>query len=52
MPVVHVNNPYTTRWARCYDRLFCTPPLKQSREGEEHTALWRGLTLACRATRP
>jgi SAM-dependent methyltransferase len=34
---VHVNNPYTTRWARCYDRLFNIPPLKQIREGEERT---------------
>lgn len=34
---IHVNNPYTTRWARCYDKLFNIPPLKQIREGEERT---------------
>jgi 2-polyprenyl-3-methyl-5-hydroxy-6-metoxy-1,4-benzoquinol methylase len=34
---VHVNNPYTTRWARCYDRLFCFPPLTQIRRSEERT---------------
>ncbi|MEN6545991.1 MAG: class I SAM-dependent methyltransferase [Armatimonadia bacterium] len=34
---VHVNNPYTTRWARCYDRLFCIPPFTQIRRSEERT---------------
>lgn len=32
----HVNNPYTTRWARYYDRLLCLPPWSQIRRSEEH----------------
>ena len=34
---VPVNNPYTTRWARCYDRLLCVPPWAQVRRSEERT---------------
>lgn len=37
LPAAHVNNPYTTRWARCYDRLFCLPPFGQIRRSEERT---------------
>lgn len=32
-----VNNPYTTRWARYYDRLLCVPPWSQIRRSEEST---------------
>lgn len=32
---IPVNNPYTTRWARIYDRLLCLPPYAQIRRGEE-----------------
>lgn len=32
-----VNNPYTTRWARYYDRLFNFPPMSQIRRSEENT---------------
>jgi len=32
---VHINNPYTTRWARVYDRLFNVPPFTQIRRSEE-----------------
>jgi len=32
-----VNNPYTTRWARYYDRLLLLPPWSQIRRSEERT---------------
>jgi len=30
-----INNPYTTRWARCYDALLNVPPWSQIRRSEE-----------------
>lgn len=30
------NNPYTTRWARYYDRILRVPPLSQIRRSEEN----------------
>jgi cyclopropane fatty-acyl-phospholipid synthase-like methyltransferase len=35
--IKRVNNPYTTRWARYYDRILKVPPMRQIRRSEEST---------------